>query len=240
MKTSHKVALGTLVVLLILGVRVYFVYKARQDPGVAVKNPQPKLSSDDLAVVKELYLSTFEDAKQLEGKPVWVRAGYSLPYYPYTGDKVQFAKRVGLLPAAEKLSIVKLIKAVAPPKEDDRVPHGTKQYFAVFTLTDKPGAFATPIGDIDGEQETFYTDQIFYYDDPRTIYDNWPLSVWTAVATHTPTVGMTENQARMAVGIMLDAEPTGREGDRTVTYNDDGKKWTITFSKGLATSVKPG
>ena len=53
--------------------------------------------------------------------------------------------------------------------------------------------------DVEGENETLYCDQLFYYDDPRTIYDNWPKPVWDAVAAHEPRVGMTENQTRMAV-----------------------------------------
>jgi hypothetical protein len=249
MKTWQKLALLTLAVALIGGARVYFVWKSRQDPGViAPRDDAPRqLSKDELAVMKLLYLNSFSDAKdQLEGKPVWIKAGYSLPYYPFAGGQVQFAKRVGVLPSAEKLQISKLVKAVAPSKEDNRIPHGSRQYFAVFSLPShsdaKPEEFAAPIGFAQGDQETLYCDQLFYYDDPRTIYDNWPKPVWDAVAAHTPTIGMTENQARMAVGILLDNDDsTGqREGDRTVTYNAAGKKWTITFAKGVATTVKAG
>jgi hypothetical protein len=249
MKTWQKVGLLTLFAVLICGARVYFVWKSRQDPGVMVrKGDEPRqLSKDELVVMKLLYLNSFSDAKdQLEGKPVWIKAGYSLPYYPYTGGQVQFSKRVGVLPSAEKLEITKLVKAVAPAKEDNRVPHGSRQYFAVFTMPGKgdakPGEFAAAIGFAQGDQETLYCDQLFYYDDPRVIYDHWPKPVWDAVAAHTPTVGMSENQARMAVGMMLDRDAStgGPEGDRTVTYDAGGKKWTITFAKGVATMVKAG
>src|SRR5271165_1371304 len=135
MKLWQKLALMTMVVVLIVGARFYFVWKSRQDPGViARKSPEAKpLSKDDLAVVTQYFFASFDQARQLEGKSVWIKAGYSLPYYPFAGGQVQFAKRVGDLPAAEKLSISKLIKAVPPAREDDRVPHGTRQYFAVFT-----------------------------------------------------------------------------------------------------------
>jgi hypothetical protein len=242
MKGWQKGALITLAMVLIAGVYLFFVFKSRQDPGVAVKHgPEPrKLTTDELAVVKVLYLASFSDARdQLEGKPLWVKAGYSLPYYPYSGGAVQFSKRVGVLPAAEKLSGVKLIKAAAPAKEDNRVPHGTKQYFAVFNLDGKDGQFAAPIGYVDGQDEKLFTDQLFYYDDPKTIYDNWSPAVWDAVAKHTPTVGMSENEVRMAVGILLESDST-REGDRTVTYDAGGKKWIVTFVKGAATQVTAG
>ena len=247
MKTWQKMVLIFLVVAGIAGVRLYFVFKARQDPGVAVtKNTGPALSQDDLADMKQLYFASFDDAKVLEGKPVWVKAGYSLPYYPFVNGKVMFQKRVGLLPAAEKLEVTKLDKAAAPAKEDNRVPHGTKQYFIVFAMpTDtktgsdgKPGLFAAPIGYVDGTDEKFFSDQLFYYDDPKTIYDHWPSSVWDAVAAHEPRVGMTEHQVTMALGAAQESD-SKTFGDRTVTYDlGNGKKWTVTFAKGAATAVK--
>jgi hypothetical protein len=245
MKLWQKIALLTLMVALLAGARVYFVWKARQDPGIvargsaAVKPP----TQDELAVVMQYYFASFDQAKQLEGKPVWIKAGYSLPYYPYAGGQVQFARRVGELPSAERLSITKLVKAVPPAKEDNRVPHGSRQYFAVFTLAGsgdaKPGIYAAPIGYADGDNETLFCDQLFYYDDPRKIYDNWPQSVWDAVATHQPKTGMTENQTRMAVGILIESG-SQTQGNRSVTYHAGDKTWTVTFANGVATEVKAG
>ena len=245
MKLWQKLALVTLAVVLIGGARVYFVWKSRQNPGtVAQHGTEAKpLTQDELAVMKQYYFASFDQAKQLEGTKVWIKAGYSLPYYPYADGHVEFAKRVGELPSAEQLSITKLIKAVAPAKEDNRVPHGSRQYFAVFTLAGgndaKPGIYAAPIGYAEGDNETLYCDQLFYYDDPRKIYDNWPQPVWDAVAAHQPKVGMTENQARMAVGILMESD-SQTQGDRTVTYHAGDKTWTVTFAHGVATQVKQG
>ena len=244
MKLWQRIALLTLVVFLFTGLRVYFVWKSRQNPGVIAGqgNQAKPLTQDELAVMKQYYFATFDQAKQLEGTTVWVKAGYSLPYYPYANGRVEFAKRAGLLPGAEKLAISKLIKAAAPAKEDNRVPHGTRQYFAVFTILGpdpQPGTFAAPIGFADGDNETLYCDLLFYYDDPRTIYDNWPKPVWDAIAKHTPTVGMTENQARMAAGILIESDSQDL-GDRTVTYHSGDKNWTVTFANGVATQVKAG
>src|ERR1700733_3725885 len=245
MKLWQKVALITLAVVLIGAARVYFVWKARQDPGIVARRgaEQKPPTQDELAVIIQYYFASFDQAKQLEGKTVWIKAGYSLPYYPYTGGQVQFAERVGELPSAEKLSITKLIKAVVPAKEDNRVPHGSRQYFAVFNLAGgsdaKPGVYAAPIGYAQGDQETLFCDQLFYYDDPKKIYDNWPQPVWDAVAAHQPKVGMTENQARMAVGILIESD-SQTQGDRTVTYHAGDKTWTVTFAKGVATQVKQG
>jgi len=244
MKLWQKIVIPTLIMLLICSIYLFIVFKSRQDPGVIATKDEPAkpLTNDEMAYVKKYLFATFDQAKQMEGTNVWVKAGYAVPYYPYAGGAVQFAKREGMLPATEKLSVSKLIKAAAPAKEDDRMEHGSRQYFAVFTITGpdaKTGTFAAPFGYTEGTQETILADQIFYYDDPKTIYTDWPKPVWDAVAAHTPTVGMTENQARMAAGIMIDSDST-RQGDRTVIYDAGGKKWTVTFVKNKATEVKAG
>ncbi|HTJ31091.1 MAG TPA: hypothetical protein VL346_11355 [Acidobacteriaceae bacterium] len=243
MSNWRMMLLPTLVVLVAAGIYVFVIHEKRKDLGVIGKQQvEEKLhTSDELAFVKKRFFASFDQAKDLQGTSVWIKAGYALPYYAYTGGAVQFSKRAGVLPAAEKLSITKLIKAVAPAKEDDRVPHGSRQYFVVFTLAGpdvKPGEYAAAIGDIQGSDESIVADQLFYYDDPKTIYSDWPQPVWDAVAAHTPTVGMSENQARMAAGIMIDSDSTSI-GDRTVTYDEGAKKWTVTFVKNKATAVKP-
>jgi len=48
---------------------------------------------------------------------------------------------------------------------------------------------------------------------------------------------MNELQTRLAIGQKM--HPGGsEEGNRTVTYDQDGKHWTVTFVKDRATSVK--
>jgi|SRR5271168_4204874 len=240
MKTWQIILIPTLVIALICGVYLFAVFKSRQDPGViAHKGEEAKpLTQDELSYVKDNFYTTFDQAKQLEGTTVWVKAGYALSYFPYASS-VEWTKPQGELPSAEKLQIKKLVKAAAPAKVDDRIEHGSRQYLIEFTMADKPGAFAAPFGYMQGEQEGIYADQLFYYDDPKTIYSHWPQSVWDAVAAHTPKIGMTENQTRMAVGILIESGSRSI-GDRTVTYHAGSKTWTVTFRNNVATDVKEG
>ena len=241
MKLWQKLTLATLFVVLIAGVRFYFVWRERRSAEMPMRQgeePKP-LSQDELSYVKQYYFATFDQAKRLEGTTVWVKAGYALPYFPYAGA-VEWGRPQGDLPAAQRLDIQKLIKAAAPAKVDDRVGHGSRQYLVVFTMAqgaDKPGQFAAPIGYTEGEQEPIVADQLFYYDDPKTIYSHWPKDVWDAVAAHTPKVGMTEDQTRMAVGILIESDSQSI-GNRTVTYHAGPKNWVVTFSEGKATAVK--
>jgi hypothetical protein len=120
---------------------------------------------------------------------------------------------------------------------DDNLEHGARQVFAVFELPGNAGSFATPIGAIQGGEEHIFANLLFYYDDPHTIYDHWPKDVWAAVDAHQVKPGMSELETRMSIG--MKSETDGKtEGDRTVTYNQDGKHWTITFLKNHATEIK--
>jgi len=48
---------------------------------------------------------------------------------------------------------------------------------------------------------------------------------------------MSEVETRMSIGRNLHSD--GRnEGDRTVTYDQDGKHWTVTYQKNQATAIK--
>jgi len=77
---------------------------------------------------------------------------------------------------------------------------------------------------------------LFFYDDPHTIYDYWPKDVWAAIDAHTVKRGMNEVQTQLAVGHMMHSQG-GREGNRTVTYDQAGKKWTVTFESGRAMEI---
>ena len=92
-----------------------------------------------------------------------------------------------MIPSAQRLEIKKAIKAAAPAQVDDGISHGTRQVFAVFTEPGSASGDRTlrhPIGVIGTAQEEYFTDVLFFYDDPHTIYDNWPKNVWTAIDAH--------------------------------------------------------
>ena len=115
--------------------------------------------------------------------------------------------------------------------------HGSRQVFAVFALPGGPDLYATPIGYIEGSDETYFCDLLFFYDDPHTIYDYWPRDVWTAIDAHQVKPGMSELETRLALGSKVHVDGD-REGDRTVTYDVNGKKWDVTYVKNRATEIK--
>jgi hypothetical protein len=86
-------------------------------------------------------------------------------------------------------------------------------------------------------QEQYFCDILFYYDDPHTIYDNWPSAVWSAIDAHQVKPGMSELETRMSIGQKTQVDSQS-EGNRTVTYDQAGKKWTITFAGNKASKIQ--
>jgi len=237
-KNWQKFLIPTLITLAIAGIYLFTVWRHRQDPGVAShSNAEQILSKDDLVVMRAFFPQHFEDTKRLEGTTVWMKNGYTMSYYPYVDGKIQFAKRVGLIPAAQRLDVKKIVKSAVPANEDDGISHGSRQAFAVFSLPGSANLFATAIGTMQGEQEAYFCDLLFFYDDPHGIYDYWPKEVWAAIDAHQVKQGMSELETRMAIGQKMHADRT-KEGDRTVTYDQDGKKWTISYVENRATTIE--
>ncbi len=238
MKSWKLILFSTVLTLAVGGIYLASVFKHRQNPGVVGQQDTSQAETmDDVAVVRMEFPQHFEDVLSLQGKSVWMKNGYTMPYFTYTGGKVDFAKRVGLIAAAQRLEIKKVVKATVPAKIDDGIEHGTKQAIAVFALPGKEDLFAAPIGVMDGNEERYYSDILFFYDDPHTIYNNWSKDTWTAIDAHQVKPGMNELQTRMAVGQKMHPE-NQKEGDRTITFDQDGKHWTVTFVKNRATAIK--
>ena len=238
MKTWQIMLISILITLAIGGGYLFSVWRHRQDPGVIaqqIAHQRPDL--DKVSVIRSIFPSHFQDTLQLEGTTVWMKNGYLMPYYPYTSGHVDFAKRVGVIPAAQKLEVKKIVKQAVPANEDDGMSHGSRQAFAVFMLPGDTTLYATPIGAIGGSEEAYFCDMLFYYDDPHTIFDHWPKEVWAAVDAHQVKPGMSELETRMAIGRKTHTSG-GTEGDRTVTFDQDGKHWTITYVNNRATEIK--
>jgi hypothetical protein len=199
LKTWQKVLIPTAITLAIGAIYLYAVFQHRQNPGVIAEQSQSqKLTPDDLAVVREKFMQHYEDTLSLVGTSVWMKNGYTMPYYPFAGGRVEF-HREGLIPPDQRLDVKKIVKASTPAREDDSMSHGARQVFAVFSMAGDTKLYATPIGVMDGSEEQYFCDLLFYYDDPHSIYD-WSKDVWAAVDAHEVEPGMNELQARTALG----------------------------------------
>jgi hypothetical protein len=237
-RTWQKSLIWTLITLAIGGVYLYTVWRHRQDPGVIGRTTaNSRASVNEVAVPRTLSPLHFEDTLVLEDKCVWMRNGDTMAYFPYAGRQVVFSRRIGVIPPLQRLEIKKIVKAAVPASVDDGMSHGSRQAFAVFALPGSATLYATPIGAMQGSDEAYYTDLLFFYDDPHTIYSNWPADLWAAIDAHQVKPGMSEMETRLAIG--QDVHSDRRTvGDRTVTYNAAGKQWTVTYVDDHATTIE--
>jgi hypothetical protein len=238
LKIWQKALLTTLVTLIIGGIYLFIVWKQRQNPGVIGQDQSTQSSNmDDYVVMRAMSPHHFEDLQKLVNTTAWMKNGYTMTYFPFEGGRVVFAHPAGVIPSMQKLEIKKVMKSAVPETVDDGISHGSRQAFVIFTLPDSPKQYALAIGAMDGSEEDYFCDLLFFYDDPHTIYDHWQKDVWAAIDARQVKPGMSELQTRMAIG--QKTHPSSRErGNRTVEYDQAGKHWTVTYVNDRATEIK--
>jgi hypothetical protein len=243
MSNGKKAAIGaTLLVLIAAGIRIGLIYRERNAPAVQAPTPQrEKLNDDDLVFLKKKRPSTPADLKELVGTTIWVSAGGQMDYYPSTGRHADYAKTSGTLLGAEPLLIKGYFEQAAPASSRSRIPRGDRHVLLAFTKpkSDAPDKeYAVPVGYHDQSGYTFYTDEIFFYDDPHELYKHWGPEVWKAVDSHQVILGMSEREVQMALG-QVSQSTSDDYGNRMVVYDNLGKPMDVTFVKNKVTSFRP-
>lgn len=228
-KTAKIVQFVLLAVIILAGVRFYLYMRDRHVALIVA--PQPKaeraLDADVYVSPKKLHPQDLADAKELTKQPAWVRAGYQMVYYPFSGH-TDFAHEAGRLGPIEKVDIRDVVVA--------RPPKGEKQVMAVFEKDGKRYAFT--IGNAEDNNYQIYSDDILFIQDPHELYKHWPSDVWQAIDNHEVKPGMNELQASFAVGVGV-PEGTGTSNPRIVNYPNDGHPLRVTFDNGKATEIVP-
>lgn len=239
MKTWQKVALVLGFPIVILAIGILIINHKRNEPVVAPPSqpPQRALSQDEMVQPRKLFIDDMKSARDLIGKPVWVQAGYEMDDFPYTAHHVDFAHKAGSLPGAERLDVKDVIAEKLPAGFVTRIPRGDKQVFVVFTTPGDDKQYAAAVGYIQGSDSTYYCDNVFYYDDPHTMYNFWPAPIWQAIDQHKAIAGMNELQAAMALGVMQQSDSSDY-GNRTLEYDAGGTHWEVTFADDKATQVQ--
>jgi hypothetical protein len=239
MQNGTKAAIGaTVVLILAVGVRVGLIYRERNAPDQSVKPAAREvIPDDDLVFLKKKRPDSMKDIKELVGSTVWVSAGGQLEYYPVVGHTAQYAKSAGTLLGAEPIVIKDAVEQVAPKAATFRVPGGDKQVLLVFTKPDDTKQYAVPVGYRQAGQYTFYTDEIFFYDDPHQLYKHWGPDIWKAVDTHQVILGMNERQVELSLGQVSKSTSTDY-GNRMVVFANLGHPMAVTFVKNKVTAFR--
>jgi hypothetical protein len=217
--------------IVVASIRLGWIFYERHQAGAPAMVRQAPLNRDYYVVPKKLYPYDLKSARQLTQQPVWVKVGYAYSYYSYSpGSRhVDFAEEAGKLLPLERLEIKDVVTAVSPKDP------GERQVLAVFEGGRK--SYAAPIGADKGGDLRFFSDDMFFIEDPHQLYRHWPVEVWRAIDQHQARPGMSELQADFALGIGM-LEPGGDQSDRTLDYPNGGHPVAIHFENGKAVEIR--
>lgn len=250
MNKGLKLALaGTAALVVAIGVEAIYIHHRNvtdENAPSTRKNPyeQPVLTDDQAVFLRKERPDSIADEKKLIGTTIWVSAGGQMEYYKDADKHADYAHPVGMLLGAEPLLVKDVFEQKAPANSRAvfRIAAGQRQVLLAFTMPksdDPKQLYAVPVGNFDEGQYNLLTDEIFFYDDPHVLYKHWGPEMWAHVDKHEPALGMSENEAMMALGQTI--TPHGDNvGDRSVTFDNSGKPVTIDFEHNKATKITPG
>jgi hypothetical protein len=239
MNNGAKAAIGaTVVLVLAVGGEVLWLHHERNAPAVVKAPEREVMADDDLVFLKKKRPDSMKDVKELVGSTLWVSAGGQMDYYPYVGHAAQYGKSAGTLLGAEPILVKDAVEQVAPKAATFRVPGGDKQVLLVFTKPNDTKEYAAPVGYRQAGQYTFFTDEIFFYDDPHELYKHWGPEIWKAVDSHQVILGMNERQVQLALG-QVSQSTSNDYGNRMVVFANMGKPMAVTFVKNKVTAFRP-
>ncbi len=238
MNSGAKAAIGgTVVLILAVGGEMAWLHHERNIPSVIKAPVHEVIPEDDLVFLKKKRPDSLKDVKELKGSTVWVSAGGQLEFYPYVGHAVQYGKSAGTLLGAEPIVIKDAVEQVAPKSATFRIPGGDKQVLLVFTKPNDTKEYAVPVGYRQSSDYTFYTDEIFFYDDPHELYKHWGPEVWKAVDAHQVILGMNERQVELSLG-QVSKSTSQAYGNRMVVFANMGKPMAVTFVNNKVTAFR--
>lgn len=223
-----------LIAIVVAGVRLAFIVRERLKPAATATKAKPKappLHREAYVVPRKLHAYDLASARQIAKQPVWVQEGYRYPYYPYDPKhrRVDFFRDVGLLGPIEELHVKDVIAQPTPRQANHH------QIVAIF---DKDGhSYGVPIGTESGGSFQIYADQMFFYEDPRQLYNFWPAEVWDAIGKHEVKPGMNEIQADFAVGMGVPQPAASDPDEKVVKYANGGHQLTVTYRQGRAVKI---
>jgi hypothetical protein len=246
MNTGPKMAiLATVVLVGAVGIEIAVIHhRNNEEMVVKPQYEEPKLSDDDAVFLRKLRPDSLKDLRAMVGTTVWMSAGGQMDYYREAGNHVDYAKPVGAMAGVTPMKLTGVFEQVAPKtgRAVFRIAGGQKHVLMVFTLPDSSDPktlYAMPVGNYDNGSYTFYTDEIFFYDDPHVLFKFWGPQMWALIDKHQVVTGMSEHQVMMSIGEVMKPS-SDDEGNRTVVYDNDGHPVTIEYRKDKAVSITQG
>lgn len=243
--TKKKFQIIFAILILLALVRVGLIWKERHEAEQVKPAPAAKeLPSDAYVVLPKLHAYDLASAKRdLDGKDLWVAAPDQLQKYPVRGGAVDLKHPEGTLPSLAHLHVQNVIESEGPGstiQQGKLIIHTNAK--RVYAIANEEGAanknsFAVLIGSEENGSYDFNVNNAFFLADPHKLYTNWSADTWKAIENHEAKQGMSELQAGLALGVPHVVSGTDY-GNRTIEFDGNGKKTTVTFVDDHATEIK--
>lgn len=233
-QTRKRIQIVMAVALAVATLRAAIIFYVRYaERNAAEKKPaEQPMDADTYVVPRKLHAYDLKSARELVGRPVWVREGYRSAYFPCepARQRCDFHQQAGLLGPIQRLEVTGVIRASSP------LAPGQPQVMVVFEQEGKLYGFS--VGAMKGESYRLYIDDMLYIQDPHQLYAHWPAEVWQAVDRREVHKGMNELQVGFALGT---AQLHGRGTDptRVLTYPNAGKPLVVTFQQDKVVDIQP-
>jgi hypothetical protein len=194
-QTAQRWLLWAGVVSLIIALRLACVLYDRSRPAPVKPVVRKPIEQDYLVVVPSFHVEDFQSARQLVGRPLWVKLGYVTEYFPVTRfDQPISSASSQVFPPVEKFTVERV--AEKPAREGGK----DKELWLIFR---KEGStYATVAGLYDSKDSRYRMrlDDLFYPKDPRELYSHWGIEAWQKIERHELENQMTFNQVILSLG----------------------------------------
>ena len=175
-----------LLVLAIAAWRIISYERERNAPGVVANKPAQRPMSDDQTGVREADAHRQHEVGARAERQVGVDEDRLHPRLLSVSHRPHRLYAAGRL-AAARAGVAG--EGLCGGNHTSRLgeQHSARAEECVCRLhgAGRDGEFAAPVASLDGANSSWACDDIFFYDDPKTLY-HWPPDVWQAVASIRP------------------------------------------------------
>jgi hypothetical protein len=188
----------------------YFTRPGAGDRGLR-DQPEKPLQADLYVHPSKTHFTTYGSARKLEGMDLWTKEGWRWPVEPG-------ARLLGPL----------------EPVKPTRVYEQGGELRIAFDKDGESSWMAV------GSGGRVFVDEVFFIEDPVTLYSHWSDEDWKRVRNHETWMGMSELQAIFSLGYgrPLDVSPGGLTRIVEFPGRPDAEPPVITFRDGIATEIR--
>ena len=192
-RNRRRLVLFLLVYGLAFGIRIGFIVYQRSRPAVSKKQTLPVNEQDYMVSVPSFGVRDLQDVRRLQGKTLWVKAGFQADYFPLSSTCMCRATvQRNYFRPFEKIKVLRV-------SECSSLTH-SREVQLIFEREGIEYATVAGFADFQSNEYHFQLDDLFFPQDPHVLYSHWTEETWKALESHQLKKGMTFVQVPLSLG----------------------------------------